>query len=91
MTNEEHLMRNNGKPGRLVWEELCIYEVAAISQESQVCYMTLSQNSCKPCAAQGSQTPLDEGNDCGDAGRALSTVAAPFCKNNQKFGHRDLK
>lgn len=34
---------------------------------------------------------MDEGNDCGDAGRASSTVAAPFCKNNQKFRERDLK
>lgn len=79
-------MKNDGKLGRVDWEELCVYEVAAtISQDAQVCYMTLSYNSSKPCAAPGSQTPSDEGNDCEDAGRASSTAAAPFCKDNQKI------
>lgn len=53
--------------------------------------MTVSHNSRKPWAARDYQTPLDEGNDCGDAWRTPSTVAAPFCKNNQTFRERGLK
>lgn len=53
--------------------------------------MTLSHNSRKRWAAWDSQTPLDGGDDCGNAGRVSSTVAAPFCRNNQKFRERDWK
>lgn len=53
--------------------------------------VTQLKNSRKPWAAQDSQAPLDEGNDCEDAQRAPSTVAALLCKNNQQFRERDLK